>query len=185
MQLLLDAGDSGAEVDKLAAALTRELGGDAASFPVLAQAGAAINEEFLAAVRLWQSGVGIIADGIVGPRCQVLLGMIPPQGDKFASLAVTVGNVSRLFPATKPANIARYLPYIEAALGVAGLTDRPMVVGALGTIRAETEGFVPISNSSRSTTRRREAHLSACTTTSWATTVRAKGPAIAVAASSS
>ena len=145
MQLLLDAGDSGAEVDKLAAALTRELGGDAASFPVLAQAGAAINEEFLAAVRLWQSGVGIIADGIVGPRCQVLLGMIPPQGDKFASLAVTVGNVSRLFPATKPANIARYLPYIEAALGVAGLTDRPMVVGALGTIRAETEGFVPIS----------------------------------------
>jgi len=145
MQLLLDAGDSGAEVDKLASALTRELGADAASFPVLAKAGGTIDEEFLAAVRMWQSGVGIIADGIVGPRCQVLLGMIPPQGDKFGSLAITVGNVSRLFPATKPANIARYLPYIEAALGVAELTDRPMVVGALGTIRAETEGFVPIS----------------------------------------
>jgi predicted chitinase len=145
MQLLLDAGDSGAEVDKLAQALTRELGADAASFPVLARAGAAIDEEFLAAVRRWQSGVGVIADGVVGPRCQVLLGMIPPQGDKFGTLAITVANVSRLFPATKPANIARYLPYIEAALGVAELTDRAMVVGALGTIRVETEGFVPIS----------------------------------------
>ena len=110
-------------------ALTRELGDDAASFPVLARAGAAIDDEFLAAVRRWQGGVGIIADGVVGPRCQVLLGMIPPQGDKFGSLAVNVGNVSRLFPATKPANIARYLPYIEAALGVAGLTDRAMVRG--------------------------------------------------------
>ncbi len=53
--------------------------------------------------------------------------------------------MSRLFPATKPANIARYLPYIEAALGVAELTDRAMILCALGTIRAETEGFVPIA----------------------------------------
>ena len=59
--------------------------------------------------------------------------------------ALNVGVVCRLFPATKPANIARYLPYVEAALGAAGLTDRAMVLGALGTIRAETEGFVPIS----------------------------------------
>ena len=60
-------------------------------------------------------------------------------------LDLSVGSVSRLFPATKPANIARYLPYVEAALGVAELTDRPMILGALGTIRAETEGFVPIA----------------------------------------
>ena len=96
-------------------------------------------------MRRWQSGIGIIADGVVGPRCQVLLGIIAPQGERFGKLELNVGNVSRLFPATKPANIARYLPYIEAALGVAELTDRAMVVGALGTIRAETEGFVPIS----------------------------------------
>ena len=145
MQLLMTAGDSGVEVDRLARALAREIGEDADSFPVLAQAGAAIDDAFLAAVRRWQSGIGIIADGVVGPRCQVLLGLVPPQGDRFGGLELNVGNVSRLFPATKPANIARYLPYIEAALGVAGLTDRAMVVGALGTIRAETEGFVPIS----------------------------------------
>ena len=145
MQLLMTAGASGADVDKLAKALAKELGEDAASFPVLERAGAEIGDEFIAAVKRWQSGIGIIADGIVGPRCQVLLGLIAPQGDRFGGLDLNVGNVSRLFPATKPANIARYLPYIEAALGVAELTDRAMVVGALGTIRAETEGFVPIS----------------------------------------
>jgi hypothetical protein len=145
MQLLMTAGASGAEVDKLAEALAKELGEDASPFPVLGRAGAAIDGEFLAAVRRWQSGIGIIADGVVGPRCQVLLGLIPPQGDRFGGIDLNVGNVSRLFPATKPANIARYLPYIEAALGVAELTDRAMVVGAMGTIRAETEGFVPIS----------------------------------------
>ncbi len=115
MQLLMDAGDSGAEVDKLAQALARELGADAASFPVLSRVGAAIDEEFLAAVRRWQGGVGIIADGVVGPRCQVLLGMIPPQGDKFGSMAINVGNVSRLFrpprrrtsPATCPTSKPR------------------------------------------------------------------------------
>lgn len=145
MQLLMTAGNKGGEVDKLARALARELGDEAASFPVLARTGATIDDEFLAAVKRWQSGIGVIADGVVGPRCQVLLGLVPPQGDRFGKHELTVGNVSRLFPATKPANIARYLPYIEAALGVAELTDRPMVVGALGTIRAETEGFVPIS----------------------------------------
>ncbi|MED5617838.1 C1 family peptidase [Ideonella sp. BN130291] len=145
MQLLMMKGHSGAEVDKLAKALAKELGNDATEFPVLHQAGAAIDDEFEAAIRRWQSGIGIIADGVVGPHNQVLLGLIAPQGGKFDGLALDVGHVSRLFPVTKPANIARYLPYIEAALGVAGLTDRAMVVGALGTIRSETEGFVPIS----------------------------------------
>ena len=58
---------------------------------------------------------------------------------------LNVGDTCRLFPATRPANIARYLPYVESALGAAGLTDTAMVIGALGTIRAETEGFVPIA----------------------------------------
>jgi hypothetical protein len=145
MQLLMTKGDSGAEVDKLAKALAKELGPEASEFPVLARAGAAIDDEFDAAIRRWQAGIGIIADGVVGPHNQVLLGLIAAQGGKFSGLAVDVGHVSRLFPVTKPANIARYLPYVEAALGVAGLTDRPMVVGAMGTVRAETEGFVPIS----------------------------------------
>ena len=63
-----------------------------------------------------RAGIGVIADGIVGPRCQVLLNIIAPQGDQFGALALNVSHVSQLFPATKPANIARYLPYVEAAL---------------------------------------------------------------------
>ena len=110
MQLLMTAGNHGGEVDKLARALAGELGDEAASFPVLARTGAKIDEDFQAAVRRWQSGIGIIADGVVGPRCQVLLGLIAAQGDRFGDHELTVGNVSRLFPATKPANIARYLP---------------------------------------------------------------------------
>ena len=50
-----------------------------------------------------------------------------------------------LFPATKPANISRYLPYVRAALNAAGLDDAPIILAALGTIRAESEGFLPIS----------------------------------------
>ncbi|MGF6528596.1 C1 family peptidase [Variovorax sp. PvP013] len=145
MRLLMHKGDAGEDVDALARSLRRELGADAAPFDVLGRTGAAIDADFDAAIRRWQAGVGLVADGIVGPRCQVLLALIDPPGDAFGPYKLNVGRVSRLFPATKPANIARYLPYVEAALGVAGLTDAPLVLGALATIRAETEGFVPIS----------------------------------------
>lgn len=144
MSKLLTRGMAGPEVQALAQALKRELGDDAAPFAVLDAAEPSFDDSFEAAVRRWQAGVGIIADGVVGPRCQVLLNLVPPQGGKMA-LPLTVGHVSQLFPATKPANIARYLPYVEAALGVFELTDRAMILGALGTIRAETEGFVPIA----------------------------------------
>lgn len=144
MKALWMKGDRGPEVAVLAKALIGALGEDAAEFPVLRQPGG-IDEAFDAAIRRWQAGVGLIADGIVGPLCQGLLGLAPPQVGKFESPPLTVAVVSRLFPATKPANIARYLPYVAAALGVTGLTDRPMVLAALGTVRAETEGFVPIA----------------------------------------
>jgi len=143
MKLLIAKGASGQDVDQLARALAAELGADAAPFPMLAQPGSAIDDSFDAAIRRWQAGIGVIADGVIGLRCQVLLKLIPEP--KPTDPPLTVSLVSQLFPATKPANIARYLPYVEAALRVAGLADRPMVLGALGTIRAETEGFVPIS----------------------------------------
>lgn len=145
MQHLLTKGDAGPDVDRLREALAAALGTDSAAFPALAaKAGSAIDEGFDAAIRRWQSGIGVIADGIVGPRCQLLLGLAPPSPLELDP-AVNTGNVSLLFPATKAANIARYLPYVEAALGAAGLNDAAMVLGALGTIRAETEGFVPIA----------------------------------------
>ncbi len=58
--------------------------------------------------------------------------------------AVTVGAVAYMFPATRRGNIETHLPFVVQALTDDGLTDRPMVVMALATIRAETEGFVPI-----------------------------------------
>jgi len=137
---ILQIGSSGADVTALGAALKRELGDDATVFPGLDRAHT-IDAGFDAAIRRWQAGIGMIADGIVGPCCQAILGLVKP-GKRNGP---TVASVTQLFPATKPANIARYLPYVESALAVHGLTDAPMVLAALGTIRAETEGFVPIS----------------------------------------
>jgi len=49
-----------------------------------------------------------------------------------------------IFPATPLANIAANLPHVLAALTAANLTDRPMLLMALATIRAEVECFLPI-----------------------------------------
>jgi hypothetical protein len=49
-----------------------------------------------------------------------------------------------MFPATPKSNIARNLPFVLAGLRACGLADRPMALMALATIRAETEGFVPV-----------------------------------------
>jgi len=144
MDILMSKGSVGEDVERLRKALAKALGSDADLFASLARSGTPIDDDFDAAIRRWQAGVGLIGDGVVGPRCQVLLDLITLDKRDF-ELVLDVAHVSKLFPATKAANIARYLPYIEAALGVAKLTDRPMILGALGTIRAETEGFVPIA----------------------------------------
>jgi hypothetical protein len=53
--------------------------------------------------------------------------------------------VMRMFPNTIKANIVAHLPSVLAGLRACGLGDRDMVLMALATIRAETEGFRPIS----------------------------------------
>jgi putative chitinase len=62
-----------------------------------------------------------------------------------AAAEVTVDMVCRLFPATPRAPIAANLPFVLDGLQWRGLTDKEMVCVALATIRAETEGFIPIS----------------------------------------
>lgn len=58
---------------------------------------------------------------------------------------VTSDMVKRTFPpATKLSNINTNLPFVLAGLRARQLGDRPMVLMAISTIRAETEGFVPI-----------------------------------------
>src|SRR5262249_18260231 len=53
--------------------------------------------------------------------------------------------VSRMFPETPVRNIETNLPTVLDALVAPQLVEKPMVLMALATIRAETEGFVPIS----------------------------------------
>lgn len=53
--------------------------------------------------------------------------------------------VQRLFPATPLANIAANLPHVLAALAAARLADKPMLLMAFATIRAETGSFQPLS----------------------------------------
>jgi len=71
--------------------------------------------------------------------------ILPPAGADDICDRVTADMVKRMFPATPSANILANLPFVLAGLRSQGLGDRPMVLMALSTIRAETEGFVPIS----------------------------------------
>ena len=58
---------------------------------------------------------------------------------------ITVDEVAKIFPGTPRSNIEAQLPHVLKALSKAGLSDPPMVLMALATIRAETAAFLPIS----------------------------------------
>jgi peptidoglycan L-alanyl-D-glutamate endopeptidase CwlK len=59
--------------------------------------------------------------------------------------AITATLIHPLFPATPLANIAANLPLVLSALAAANLTDTPMLLAALATIRAEAEPFLPLT----------------------------------------
>jgi len=146
--VLMMRGAAGASVQALKTALAAELAGDALMFPGLpcppgaSPESAEFNADTEAALRRWQGGRGLIADGIAGPHCCTLLGL---RAEVALEIDPDLPSVRALFPQTKPSNIARFLPYVTDALQAAGLTDRAMVLAALGTIRAETAGFIPIA----------------------------------------
>lgn len=102
-----------------------------------------------AAVIAFQKSEGLAADGIVGPGTLAALGLQagaaiegPPEDvtDK-----VTTNLVSKMCPGAPVGNIKAYLPKVLEALKERGLGDRPMVLMAIGTIRAETGAFEPLS----------------------------------------
>jgi peptidoglycan L-alanyl-D-glutamate endopeptidase CwlK len=99
-----------------------------------------------AAVLAFQNSEGLLADGVVGPRTAAALGFggtdLPPPD---AMPNVTVSVVSKMFPATPLHNIRNNLPQVLQSLHDASLTSIPIVLAALATVRAETEGFAPIS----------------------------------------
>ena len=100
-----------------------------------------------AAVLAFQKSAGLLADGIAGPRTLGALGLITDTSLPSVIPEVTVTIVSKMFPHTPVANIRTHLPFVCDALVEYELVDKPMVLMALATIRAETEGFAPISES--------------------------------------
>jgi peptidoglycan L-alanyl-D-glutamate endopeptidase CwlK len=93
----------------------------------------------------FQKSAGLLADGIAGPRTLGALGLV--ANDRLPSVipGVTVTMVSKMFPVTPVDNIRDNLPYVLKGLGDRALGDKPMVLMALATIRAETESFQPIN----------------------------------------
>ena len=140
-RLLLVRDNRGEAVVQLKKSLREVLGDVAKAYPGLAE-GDVFDADTETALRAWQASVGLVADGIAGPRVQTALKMAAPA--RFA-VSLDTATVSKLFPFTRSTAIANNLPYVAAALAAFGLTDLDLVAVALGTIRAETESFVPIA----------------------------------------
>jgi len=101
-----------------------------------------------AALTAFQKSEGLAADGIAGPRTLAVLAgeTAPTEGARQDITAqVTVDKVAKMCPHAALGNIKKYLPDLLAALKQRGLGDRQMVLMAIGTIRAETGRFEPIS----------------------------------------
>jgi peptidoglycan L-alanyl-D-glutamate endopeptidase CwlK len=154
---VLKEGSTGPEVTKLQARL-KELGFSPGN--VDGNFGPGTEATLIA----FQKSEGLAADGIGGPNTMGALGLESGAaaggssagvgsssggGSAAASTApvagVTVGIVSKMFPGTPVKNIEDNLPIVLQALADAGLGDKDMVLMALGTIRAETASFEPIS----------------------------------------
>ena len=98
-----------------------------------------------AAVIAFQRSEGLLADGIVGPRTAAALALPNPPEIPSVIPGVTAEVVSKMFPDTPVKNIRLNLPVVMQSLVAPQLTEKPMVLMALATIRAETESFLPIS----------------------------------------
>lgn len=98
-----------------------------------------------AALLAFQKSRDLLADGVAGPRTLVALGLT--DDDRLPSVipGVTTQAVSRMFPFTPIGNIKANLPPTLNGLVAFDLVDKPMVLTALATIRAETESFEPVA----------------------------------------
>jgi len=100
-----------------------------------------------AAVIAFQRSVGLLADGVAGARTLTTLGGGAGANVVLTSItsSVTPQIVSKIFFDVPLGTIKLHLPTILAALDAYNIGDRPMVLMALASIRAETAGFRPIS----------------------------------------
>lgn len=134
----LKQGDSGADVKTLQQALATH------GFNP-----GAIDGEYgqgtVAAVMAFQKSENLLADGIAGPRTLSQLGLVDSNALPSAIPVVSVQIVSQMFPVTPIGNIKANLPSLLSALVQSKISDKPMVLMALSTIRAEVECFEPIA----------------------------------------
>ena len=98
------------------------------------------------AVRAFQDINGLTADGVVGDTTAAALNFDPNAEIPSGFPGVSVTAVSQMFsPHTPLKNIREHLSNVLGALVDSELRDQKMVLMALSSIRAETEGFEPIS----------------------------------------
>lgn len=96
-----------------------------------------------AALLAFQQAEGLLADGTCGPVTWALVEPGPAPACPDHARALTVELVAEIFPHTHLGAIRRHLPVVIRGLREFGLTDKPTVLAALATIRAESEGFLP------------------------------------------
>lgn len=133
---VLRRGAHGADVELLQKRLTE------AGFPpgrIDGRFGPATEAALLGFQRAWE----LLADGVVGPLTWARLGSPDEAGAADLSSRIDAELVAELFPFTPLAPIRQHLPAVLAGLRAAELTDKPMLLMALATIRAECEGFQP------------------------------------------
>lgn len=102
-------------------------------------------EETERAVIAFQHSKHLTEDGVAGPITLRALGLIPDDATPDAVTRLSVEIVQKMCTGARVENIREYLPDVIAGLTKHRLTDRPMVLMAIATIRAETGSFVPIA----------------------------------------
>ena len=100
-----------------------------------------------AAVLAFQRSEALLADGIAGPRTLAALGLVADPALPSAVAQLTVQVAASMCPAAPIGNIEAHLPRVTAAMIEYDLLDKPMLLMAVATIRAETAGFEPIRES--------------------------------------
>jgi putative chitinase len=97
-----------------------------------------------AALKAFQASEGLLPDGIAGKKTIEALGF-KFTGSGFDISTVTVQIASKMLPAAPIGNIKANLLIVLKALKTLEIADKNMILMALATIRAETDGFEPIS----------------------------------------
>lgn len=98
-----------------------------------------------AALLAFQRSHDLLPDGVVGPATWRVLEEDGGDPASDRSSMITPELVAEMFPLTPLGAIRRHLPSVLAGLRQYRLVDKPMLLMALATIRAEAEGFTPVA----------------------------------------